>query len=141
MKKSFKRLQKEVNKYVRDFNKALEEDKAFLGRIYIRQYSCGFIEYSDGSGAMWYGVLRIYDKETNTYKSVCCSISKPGDSYSFKCALSMGVNNFVVDDLDIDIHRAIALGVDYRRVKHNPRKATPFHDSYDMNYSYKRYEL
>lgn len=135
MKKSFKRLQKEVTKYVRDFNKALEEDKAFLGRIYIRQYSCGFIEYSDGSGAMWYGVLRIYDKETNTYKSVL------GDSYSFKYALSMGVNNFVVDDLDIDIHRAIALGVDYRHVKHNPRKATPFHDSYDMNYSYKRYEL
>lgn len=133
MKTSFKKTQKQINKIVRDYNRALEEDEAFRGRIYIRQYSCGFHEFSDGSGVVWYGVLRVYDKVTNTYKSILC------DNYNIQHKLVTEVNNFIMLDLQYDLHKAITLGIDYRSVKHNPAKAKPFYDYYDANYSYKTY--
>ena len=106
-----------------------------MGRIYIRQYSAGFAPYSDGSGGLWYGVIRVYDKLTNTYKSV------PGDYYAIMRNLFNEVNKFIVEDLKIDIRRSIALAVDYRDVKHDLREAEPFWPYYDINYSYKRYQL
>lgn len=133
MTKSFKRQQKIINKYVRHFNKILHDDEAFLGRIYLRQYSAGWHPWDDGSGGLWYGVIRIYDKETNTYKSVI------GDFHSIQNIIFRETNDFIVNDLQIDIQRALALKVDYRDVKHNPMKAQPFYDHYEKNYSYKQY--
>ena len=89
--------------------------------------------FSDGSGGLLYGVLRIYDKETNTYKSVI------GDEHVLAMSLFQAVNDFIVKDLQIDVRRATALGVDYRNVKHDPLKAQPFYPHYEQNYSYKRY--
>ena len=131
MNKLFKRQQKVINKYVRKVNKSLEEDDAFLGRIYIRQFSAGFIEYSDKSGGMWVGALRIYDKVTNTYKTVLT------DFHQYQNEIIMTLDRFIDDDLQIDIQRAIALKVDYRDVKHNPRDAEPFYPQYERNWSYK----
>lgn len=133
MKKLFKKKQKEINKIVRAYNKSLENDHAFLGRIYLRQYSSGISEFSDGSGAMWYGVIRVYDKVTNTYKSILC------DTYDVRRKLFFEVNDFIIRDLRYDIHKAIALGIDYRNVPHDPSKAKPFYEHYNKNYSYKRY--
>lgn len=132
MKKLFKKQQSHINKLVREINNSLYNDEAFLGRIYIRQYSAGFYEFDDGSGGYWYGVLRIYDKETNTYCSVLC------DSYSVERELLHCLNDFIVKDLQIDIRRAIALKVNYHYRPHNPRDAEPFYPYYDKNFSYKR---
>ena len=134
MTKSFKKKQHTINKLVRSVNKHLEQDEAFLGRIYLRQYSSGWCEYPDGSGGMWYGVIRIYDKETNMYRSVL------GDYYEVQRKLWQEINDFVIMDLHINTGEAIAAHVDYRGVKHNPRDAKPFYPYYDKNYSYKRYE-
>lgn len=133
MKTLFKKKQKEINKIVREFNKALEDDEAFRGRIYLRQYSGGVREYADGSGSIWYGVIRVYDKVTNTYKSILC------DSLNIRRELFSRVNAFIILDLKYDTGKAIALGIDYRNVKHNPADAEPFYDYYEMNFSYKRF--
>lgn len=133
MNKLFKKKQKIINKYVRAINKGLAEDEAFLGRIYIRQYSGGFVEYSDGSGGYWVGALRIYDKVTNTYKTILT------DSYSYQREIMETLNRFITEDLKVDIRRALALKVDYRDVPHNPRRAEPFYPQYDRNWSYKYY--
>ena len=135
MKKSFKGKQKIINRLVRQINKALEEDQAFYGRIYLRQFSAGWNDFADGSGGMWFGVIRIYDKVTNTYKSVI------GNIYEVQRTLFVEVNDFIVYDLQIDVHKALALAVDYRSVPHNPRDAEPFYPYYEKNYSYKQYQL
>lgn len=135
MNKSFHKKQRHINKIVRELNEFLYNDEAFLGRIYLRQYSAGWSPYSDGSGGMWYGVIRIYDKETNTYKSVL------GDYYSIQRMIQPELNEFVLLDLKIDISRALALKVDYRDVRHDPRKAEPFYPYYEKNFSYKRYDI
>ncbi len=135
MKKLFKKQQKKINQYVKQLNNELEQDDAFLGRIYLRQYSSGIIPYSDGSGALWVGVIRVYDKVTNTYKSIL------GDYYEVVRNLHREVNDFIINDLKIDVRRALALAVDYRDVKHNPREAEPFYPYYDKNFSYKRYQM
>lgn len=131
MRKSFKKRQKAINKEVRRFNKYMEEDEAFLGRIYARQYSSGIHKYPDGS-VVWLGVIRIYDKVTNTYRSVS------GNEFSIIRELWLKANDFVIEDLDIDTFKAIALHVDYRNVKHNPREAVPFYQYYNQNFSYKQ---
>lgn len=132
LKKLFKKQQSHINKLVRMINDDLFNDEAFLGRIYLRQYSSGFYEFFDGSGGYWYGVIRIYDKETNTYCSVLC------DSYSAERELYQSLNDFIVRDLQIDLRRALALKVDYRFRQHNPRDAEPFYPYYNKNFSYKR---
>lgn len=131
MKKLFRRHQKKINKLVRLINKSLEEDEAFRGRIYLRQYSGGFIEFSDGSGGLWYGVIRVYDKITNTYKTII------GDEYDMHRILINEVNTFITDDLKYDIRKSLALAIDYRSMPHDPRNADPFYPHYDKNYSYK----
>lgn len=135
MTKSFKKQQKRISRLVREFNKILEEDEAFYGRIYLRQYSAGWEEFADGSGGLWYGVIRVYDKETNTYKSIL------GDYYDIQRTIFRSTNDFIVNDLKIDIREALERKVDYRHVRHNPKDAKPFYSTYEANYSYKRYEL
>lgn len=133
MKKLFRKQQRKVNKIVRKYNKSLEEDEAFRGRIYIRQYSAGFHEFSDGSGGFWYGVLRVYDKVTNTYKSIL------GDIHGIEYEMYSEVNQFITRNLKINIYRATALGIDYRDMPHDPSEAEPFYDYDDKNFSYKNY--
>lgn len=131
MRKLFKKRQKAINKEVRRFNKYMEEDEAFLGRIYARQYSSSIHIYPDGSD-IWFGVIRIYDKVTNTYRSVL------GNEFDIIIKLWMEANDFIVEDLDIDTCKSIALHVDYRNVKHNPREAEPYYQYYNQNFSYKQ---
>ena len=132
MKKSFRKKQTKINKEVKRFNKYMEEDNAFLGRIYARQYSGNRYEFSDRSD-MWVGVIRIYDKETNTYMSIL------GDGFSIERDLWLGANDFITKDLEIDIRKAIEEHKDYTKIHHNPRDAKPFYPSYEKNYSYKKY--
>ena len=133
-KKLFRRTQKKVNKLIKLFNDSLYEDEAFYGRIYLRQYSSGWHPFTDNSGGMWYGVIRIYDKVTNMYKSVI------GNFYDIRRTIFSEINSFVIEDLKINVGDSIKLGIDYRNVKHNPRDAKPFYPYYEKNFSYKRYD-
>ena len=57
-----------INRLVRRFNKALEEDDLWLGRFMVRQtYSPQWIRYDDGSGAELFVHLIFIDRATGRY--------------------------------------------------------------------------
>ena len=63
-----KKHQRAMNRLVRSFNKALEQDDLWCGRFVIRQvYSPQWHEYDDGSGAEYFVHLKFIDRCTGQY--------------------------------------------------------------------------
>lgn len=66
--KNKKRHQRAINRLVRSFNKALEEDDLWCGRFIIRQvYAPQWHQYEDGSGAELFVHLKFVDRCTGRY--------------------------------------------------------------------------
>lgn len=66
--KNKKRHQRAMNRLVRSFNKAFEEDNLWCGRFVIRQvYSPEWHQYEDGSGAELFVHLKFIDRCTGQY--------------------------------------------------------------------------
>ena len=66
--KSKKRHQRAMNRLVRSFNKALEQDDLWCGRFVIRQvYAPQWYRYEDGSGAEYFVHLKFIDRCTGRY--------------------------------------------------------------------------
>lgn len=66
--KSKKKHQRAMNRLVRSFNKALEQDDLWCGRFVIRQvYAPQWYRYEDGSGAEYFVHLKFIDRCTGRY--------------------------------------------------------------------------
>lgn len=63
-----KKMQRQLNSYIRDFNKSIENDYLWLGRFVIVQKDSGFEAFEDHSGGILYAGLRMIDKATGYYK-------------------------------------------------------------------------
>ena len=65
-----KKYQRAVNRFIRELNKAIENDELWKGRFYAHQIQSSFYIYSDRSGAVLYYRLRFVDKEKKKYFDV-----------------------------------------------------------------------
>lgn len=72
-----KKMQRELNKYIRDFNKVIEQDELWLGRFVIVQKGSTFEQYDDHSGGILYANLRMIDKATGYYRDFHYDYSGP----------------------------------------------------------------
>lgn len=63
-----KKIQRVMNYYVKQVNRAIEKDYLWRGRFFIRQVGATcFYRFEDGSGAELTVCLRVYDKKTEKY--------------------------------------------------------------------------
>lgn len=93
-----KKHQRKVNKLIREFNKALEEDDYWKGRFRINQLPSQLIKFEDGSGLYLRLFLEMYDKKTN--KS-CMYIIDESDYLLPHIAKS--INDFITVYLDTSV--------------------------------------
>ena len=97
-----KKHQRAMNRLVRQFNKALEQDDLWCGRFVIRQvYSPQWYEYDDGSGAEYSVHLKFIDRCTGHYyifyDHVNCWRGLRANGYK----LWEKMNWFIVEHLDV----------------------------------------
>lgn len=66
--KKREKLQRQVNKKVRNMNIDIREDPLWKGRYFAHQIRANFHEFEDGSGVMMNFTLRFFDRKTKKYK-------------------------------------------------------------------------
>ena len=64
-----RKLQKEVNKKVRNLNLNIKNDPLWKGRYFARQVKAKFFDFEDGSGVTIQFVLRYTDRKTGETKN------------------------------------------------------------------------
>lgn len=62
-----KKLQRQLNKIVKDVNAVVARDELWRGRFELRQMADEYKSYEDGSGGCLYVRLRAIDKKTNEF--------------------------------------------------------------------------
>lgn len=88
-----KKHQRQVNKFVREMNHAIESDPLWKGRFYARQIQSAFGIYEDRSGGRLYFRLRFFDKQKMKYFDI------PGwfeDGLFFRSKISEAMNEYIV---------------------------------------------
>ena len=66
--KKREKLQRQVNKKVRNMNLNIHNDPLWKGRYFARQIDAVFCDFEDGSGVEINFVLRFFDRKTKKYK-------------------------------------------------------------------------
>ena len=91
-RKGVRKLQKKVNKFIRNENSLFEKDTLWQGRFVIRQIAANIKQFEDKSG--WYGtfVLRIYDKKTGIYEDKIFNNYEISSWFMFSW-----INSFIID--------------------------------------------
>lgn len=64
--KKFKKIQSQLNRYVKNVNKNIENDELWLGRFYMTQADSNWYEFEDGSGGELFATLVCVDKKDST---------------------------------------------------------------------------
>ena len=100
--KNKKRHQRAINRLIRSFNKALEQDELWCGRFMVRQvYTPQWHKYDDNSGADYFVHLKFIDRCTGHYyiaaDSVNCWRGLRANGYR----LWEKMNWFIVEHLDV----------------------------------------
>ena len=62
-----KKLQRKVNKVVREVNRSIERDTLWNGRFYITQCGSQYYRYEDGSGGQLFVRFVFVDKKTGDF--------------------------------------------------------------------------
>ena len=62
------KLQRQVNKKVKNMNIDVRKDPLWKGRYFARQIRANFHEFEDGSGVMMNFALRFFDRKTKNFK-------------------------------------------------------------------------
>ena len=66
--KKREKLQRQVNKKVRNMNLNIREDPLWKGRYFSRQIRANFHDFEDGSGVVMNFTLRFFDRKTKNIK-------------------------------------------------------------------------
>lgn len=85
------KYQRDVNKFVRVWNKLIEEDWLWNGRFYLRQQQASFQPYEDHSGASFDVLLQLIDRKTGR------SQTKWFDNYTITSHLGYWINDCLVE--------------------------------------------
>lgn len=109
-----RKLQRKVNKIIRNLNKQIEEDELWKGRFYVRQVKRVICPYEDKSGLDNDFMFIFCDKKTGKK-----SYSNWYSYFTLKTfsSLAWGLNNFIVDDVkvwDEDPRPSIKTSEDFR---------------------------
>lgn len=95
--KQRKRIQRKVNRLVREMNKAIEKDELWLGRFYARQTQSYWIEYDDHSGGNLLVYLVFYDRKTGKTLTDYFHYFSGGSDIISSNYLYRAMNSFIVD--------------------------------------------
>ena len=97
-----KKHQRAMNRLVRSFNKALEQDDLWCGRFVIRQvYSPQWYRYEDGSGAEYVVHLKFIDRCTGRYYIAADNVNHWRGLYAVGYSVWEKMNWFIVEHCNV----------------------------------------
>ena len=97
--KNQKKLQREINKFVKEMNKNIYNDNLWLGRFYARQSRADYYQFPDNSGGILCVVLKFVDKKTNYSKEY--RLEYHGLKNFFQSDLFRTMNDFIIKDCEV----------------------------------------
>jgi hypothetical protein len=98
LRKKRKKMQRKLNKEIRNMNKSLKQDSLWRGRFFVFQRYADFIKYSDNSGCFLFATLRFCDKLTGNYWDTVYTYES--DCFDL-CSLPYLMNKFIVELCDV----------------------------------------
>ena len=94
--KKRKKLQKQVNRIVKNINLGIKNDPLWKGRYFIRQINATFWNFEDGSGIEMEFMLRAHDRKTNqTEDKIFNTFS--GSAYWLNWDFFNFINDFILN--------------------------------------------
>lgn len=104
-----KHINRKLNSILREINKSIYNDDAWLGRFVIRQVRNHYYSFDDGSGGILYAYIRMYDRKTGLYKDLHEALCN--ETRLLRGNLYYALNSFIVEDINADWRET---AVDYR---------------------------
>lgn len=89
-----KKLQRQLNKIVKNANAAVARDNLWRGRFELRQMADTYESYSDHSGGCLYVRIRALDKKTNEFCDFYMEYHSPIFGWY---EVSRIINDFIID--------------------------------------------